>query len=299
MMLLQGLDVVLVKTRFPENIGMAARACVNMGCSSLRLVDPERWDKEKAIPLATPKGIPLLDSLSVHPSVQEAVAPCALVLGTTARVGGWRRALLSPPQAGRLVAASLARGERVALVFGPEDRGLNNAEISHCQQLVTIPTDPAARSLNLAQAVLLLTYECANAVRALRHAGAPPPLPQAKTPRLPRRMPLSRPRKAGLQTPCPAAGRPQPPNRSASWLHSRICFCAWTICTGTIRTTSCCPGAGCSVGPGCGGTNTTPSWDSAVRSAPSWADPGISAHGNASFHSSFLSVCKRFLRLRP
>lgn len=86
-MLLQGLDVVLVKTRFPENIGMAARACVNMGCSSLRLVDPERWDKEKAIPLATPKGIPLLDSLSVHPSVQEAVAPCALVLGTTARGG--------------------------------------------------------------------------------------------------------------------------------------------------------------------------------------------------------------------
>lgn len=180
MMLLQGLDVVLVKTRFPENIGMAARACVNMGCSSLRLVDPERWDKEKAIPLATPKGIPLLDSLSVHPSVQEAVAPCALVLGTTARVGGWRRALLSPPQAGRLVAASLARDERVALVFGPEDRGLNNAEISHCQQLVTIPTDPAARSLNLAQAVLLLTYECANAVRALRHAGGAAPSPASE-----------------------------------------------------------------------------------------------------------------------
>ncbi len=171
-MLLHGLDVVLVKTRFPENIGMAARACVNMGCPSLRLVDPERWDKDTPAPLATPKGLPLLDSLPVHPAGEEAGAPCALVLGTTARVGGWRRALLSPPQAGRLAAAALARGERVALVFGPEDRGLNNAEITHCQQLVTIPTDPAARSLNLAQAVLLLTYECANAARALRHARA-------------------------------------------------------------------------------------------------------------------------------
>ncbi|WP_288907592.1 TrmH family RNA methyltransferase, partial [uncultured Desulfovibrio sp.] len=68
----------------------------------------------------------------------------------------------------------------VALVFGPEDRGLNNAEISHCQQLVTIPTDPAARSLNLAQAVLLLTYECANAVRALRHAGGAAPSPASE-----------------------------------------------------------------------------------------------------------------------
>ena len=53
MMLLQGLEVVLVKTRFPENIGMAARACVNMGCPTFRLVDPDRWDREKARPLAT------------------------------------------------------------------------------------------------------------------------------------------------------------------------------------------------------------------------------------------------------
>ncbi|WP_291302471.1 RNA methyltransferase [Desulfovibrio sp. MES5] len=163
--LLDGLDVVLVKTRFPENIGMAARACVNMGCSSLRLVDPERWDREKARPLATPKGQDLLDGVTVSPELSEAVAPTALVVGTTARVGGWRQSLLSPAQAAAAVAEVLARGERVALVFGPEDRGLNNEEITHCHKLTTIPTDPAASSLNLAQAVLLLLYECANAVR--------------------------------------------------------------------------------------------------------------------------------------
>ena len=163
--LLDGLDVVLVKTRFPENIGMAARACVNMGCSSLRLVDPERWDREKARPLATPKGQDLLDGVTVSSDLSEAVAPTALVVGTTARVGGWRQSLLAPTQAAAAVAEVLARGERVALVFGPEDRGLNNEEITHCHKLTTIPTDPAASSLNLAQAVLLLLYECGNAVR--------------------------------------------------------------------------------------------------------------------------------------
>ncbi len=150
--LLDGLDIVLVKTRFPENIGMAARACVNMGCSSLSLVDPERWDKEKARPLATPKGQDLLDDVKVYADLPEAVAPVTLVVGTTARVGGWRQSLLSPGRAAADVAEALAHGERVALVFGPEDRGLNNEEITHCHKLVTIPTDPAASSLNLAQA---------------------------------------------------------------------------------------------------------------------------------------------------
>lgn len=167
-MLLDGVQVVLVKTRFPENIGMAARACANMGCPGIRLVDPERWDREKAAPLATPKGQSLLDNVLVSPNLAKAVAASSLVLGTTARTGGWRQALLTPGQAAREVAAALARGESVSLVFGPEDRGLNNEEITHCQRLVTIPTDVAASSLNLAQAVLLMLYECLNAVRATR-----------------------------------------------------------------------------------------------------------------------------------
>ena len=167
-MLLDGVQVVLVKTRFPENIGMAARACANMGCPGIRLVDPERWDREKAAPLATPKGQNLLDNVLVSPDLAKAVAASSLVLGTTARTGGWRQALLAPGQAAREVAAALVRGENVSLVFGPEDRGLNNEEITHCQRLVTIPTDAAASSLNLAQAVLLMLYECANAVRATR-----------------------------------------------------------------------------------------------------------------------------------
>lgn len=171
-MLLKGVEIVLVKTRFPENIGMVARACANMGCPAIRLVDPERWEREKAAPLATPKGQGLLDTVQISCTLAEAVASSSLVLGATARIGGWRQAVLPPGRAAGEAAAALTRGERVSLVFGPEDRGLNNEEILHCQRLVTIPTDAAASSLNLAQAVLLMLYECANAVRALP---APPP----------------------------------------------------------------------------------------------------------------------------
>lgn len=163
--LLQGLDVVLVQTRFPENIGMAARACVNMGCEHISLVEPERWLRNKASPLATPKGQALLDGITIHDSLAEAVADSALVIGTTARRGGWRQAMLSPERCAAEVAACLRQGGRVSLVFGPEDRGLDNAAITQCHRLVCIPTDPAASSLNLAQAVLIVLYACAAAMR--------------------------------------------------------------------------------------------------------------------------------------
>ena len=97
------LQVVLVQTRFFENIGMAARACVNMGSHSIRLVAPERWDREKARPLATPKGQGVLDDVQVLPDVSAAVADWSLVIGwprlwsgekrspscLALRIGGW------------------------------------------------------------------------------------------------------------------------------------------------------------------------------------------------------------------
>ena len=164
---LEGLRVVLVNTRFPENVGMAVRACANMGCGDLVLAAPERWIPEKAAPLATPKGLPLLGRVAVVDSLEAATADCHLIVGTTARTGGWRRALESPEQAAVEIASALARGERAALVFGSEDRGLENAQIERCQRIVTIPTSGEASSLNLAQAVLLLLYECAKAARRL------------------------------------------------------------------------------------------------------------------------------------
>lgn len=152
---MNGLAVILVNTRFPENIGMAARACANMGCRRLILVNPERWDKAKAEPLATPKGMPILDTVEVFADLPAALSSFNYSVATTARLGGWRRGILHPEQA----AKALAAAPGAALVMGPEDRGLSNLEISKCSAIAHIPTASGASSLNLAQATLLMLYE--------------------------------------------------------------------------------------------------------------------------------------------
>ena len=171
--LLRNVRVVLVCPRFPENIGMAARACANMGLGGLRLVKPELWapeHQEKALALATSQGEALARGAVVADSLSAAVADCNFVLGTTARTGGWRRRIISPQMAGEKIAARLAEGQTAALVFGPEDRGLVNAEIELCTAVASIPTAVEASSLNLAQAVLILGYECLKSAGGLATA---------------------------------------------------------------------------------------------------------------------------------
>lgn len=168
--MLDDVAVVLVRPRFPENIGAAARACANFGCPNLVLVAPERWEEDKALPLATPKGADILRRMAIFDDLPAALAGFACAFGATARTGGWRRGLLTPAQAGPAAADLLREGGRVALVFGSEDRGLENAEVELCQALVNIPTVPDASSLNLAQAVLLVLYEVAQAAREWPYA---------------------------------------------------------------------------------------------------------------------------------
>ena len=163
---LDNVRVVLVNTRFPENVGMAVRACANMGCDDLRLVTPERWNVEKASPLATPKGQSLLGRVRVEESLAGAIGDTHVTIATTARTGGWRKSLMTPWEVGETVARAREEGRKVSLVFGSEDRGLENQHIELCQHIVTIPTSGEASSLNLAQAVLLTLYECHKAVRA-------------------------------------------------------------------------------------------------------------------------------------
>ena len=165
--MLCNLSVILVRPRFPENIGMVSRAMANMGVSDLILVDPERWEKDKALPLATAQGGPVLDAVRLAESLEAALPPYVAAFGTSARTGGWREDMLSPERAAKAIRTEARQGGRVALVFGPEDRGLRNDETEQCSRLVHIPTAGGHSSLNLAQAVLLLLYECFKADLAL------------------------------------------------------------------------------------------------------------------------------------
>jgi len=157
---LQELRVVLFRPKYAENVGSVARAMLNMGASRLALVDPQGYDLDRAAPLATVHARHILENASIVPTLAEALAGTSLVIGATARTGGWRKGLLTPAKAAPEVLSRLHEGGGAALVFGPEDRGLTNEETSLCDQLVMIPASPDCASLNLSQAVLILLYEC-------------------------------------------------------------------------------------------------------------------------------------------
>ena len=162
---LDNLSVVLVETSFPGNLGAAARAMKNMGLTDLRLVNPPRDRQDEAQALAS-SARDVLDAARPFRSLEDAVADCAAVVGTTARMGGWRKKLWSPRDL-TLELTPLTDRNRVALVFGPEDRGLSNEDIARCTHLVRIPTSRLMTSLNLSQAVLVLSYEFFHAISSL------------------------------------------------------------------------------------------------------------------------------------
>jgi tRNA/rRNA methyltransferase len=154
---LDNIIIVLHRPRYPENIGSAARAMRNMGIHQLVLVEPENFDLTQVRKLATHAAADVVQNIKCHESLKAALADCHYVVGTTARLGGERQVVTLPSKmAEKLVAIS--RSNRVAIVFGPEDRGLSNEDIRLCHQLVNIPTAQFA-SLNLAQAVMVMCYE--------------------------------------------------------------------------------------------------------------------------------------------
>jgi len=157
---LRNVQLVLVRPRFPENIGAAARVVANMGLGGLSLVAPENLEAGPMSALATRLGQGVLETMSVHPDLDDALARVQFAAATTARIssGGRRRIVTDTPrELARQLAPGLGR-QRAAVVFGPEDRGLENHEVARCQALVKIPTTSAG-SLNLAQAVVIVAYE--------------------------------------------------------------------------------------------------------------------------------------------
>ena len=176
---LKKVDVVLVRPRFPETIGAAARATAYLGLGGRTVVAPERlWEKPMRR-LASRHGDPILDRMKVVDTLEEALAGHAAAAAATARAGRNRGRLASP----RRICPQIlewTKGGRAALVFGPEDRGLTTAELDACFVSVCIPTTQES-SLNLAQAVVVLAYELRMAAleqEAQTRAGsATPPKP--------------------------------------------------------------------------------------------------------------------------
>lgn len=149
--------IVLVHTSHPGNIGAVARAMKNMGLKQLYLVKPKLFPHERAV-WRSASAYDLLDNAIVVDTLEEAVADCGMVIGTSARGRRIPWPLVNPRVCADKVYPELSR-HPVALVFGREDRGLTNEELQCCNLHVNIPTNEEYSSLNLAMAVQVLTYE--------------------------------------------------------------------------------------------------------------------------------------------
>lgn len=149
---MSALRIVLVRPKDPANIGASARAMKNFGLTDLYLVAPQRGLSRHAYALAS-HAEDVLNAAVTCQTVPEALTGCTLALGTTARPRASEARVYTP----RKAAETLPR-EDVAVLFGPEDYGLSNDDLRHCQGYIQIPTAEYA-SLNLAQAVQLVAYE--------------------------------------------------------------------------------------------------------------------------------------------
>jgi len=151
--------VILVEPQIGENIGAAARAMANFGLSQLRLVKPrQRWPNPDAKRVASGADRILTDT-RLFDTIEEAIADCTLVFATTARAHDQAKPVIDAPEAARLAAPRIAAGENVGILFGRERTGLENQEVALADRIVTLPVNPAFASLNLAQAVVIVTYE--------------------------------------------------------------------------------------------------------------------------------------------
>jgi tRNA/rRNA methyltransferase len=154
------LRTILVETSHPGNVGSSARALKTMGFHDLCLVNPKTpgiAHEPEAVALAS-GALDVLDASSVTADLSAAVSCCTLVLGLTSRDREFGPPGLDWLEARERIVMQLSQGKRVALMFGPERTGLDNAHLALCSHRVWLEANPAYPSLNLAQAVMVCAY---------------------------------------------------------------------------------------------------------------------------------------------
>ncbi|MGB2665274.1 MAG: TrmH family RNA methyltransferase [Candidatus Acidiferrum sp.] len=161
---MENLRVVLVATRNPLNMGAVARAIGNFGAGGLRVVQP--YEKAFREARSAVGAAAVLREAEECATVEEAVADCGLVVGTTA-IGNReiKHPLRSLDKTGVVIRKRLAK-ERVAILFGSEKKGLSNEDLSYCHWLLHIPTRGEHQSMNLGQAAAVCLWELARGARS-------------------------------------------------------------------------------------------------------------------------------------
>jgi TrmH family RNA methyltransferase len=154
--LLDNIRIVMVESQVPGNVGSAARAIKNMGISQLVLVSPWFRDHPQARYMAHGRE-DILENAIVTDTLEEAITGSVLVAGTTQRKRHNTPFMIPREAAPDILEA--AEGGPVSILFGREDKGLSNRELRACNLLISIPSSPAQPSLNLSQAIMVVSYE--------------------------------------------------------------------------------------------------------------------------------------------
>lgn len=148
--------IILVRPQLGENIGKAARAMLNFGLTEMRLVSPrDGWPNPSAGPAASGADI-VLERAQVFDTLADAVADCGHVYATTVRKRGVTKPVVTPEEAASEIHGAPTRS---AILFGPERSGLETDDVAVARSIITVPINPEFGSLNLAQAVILVSYE--------------------------------------------------------------------------------------------------------------------------------------------
>jgi tRNA/rRNA methyltransferase len=154
---LEAVSIILVRSRFPENIGSVARAMKNMGLHRLILVDGCSPLDVNAYKLAS-GAYDILERAEEFLTLREAISETGCVVGVTSRAGKERNPMLSPEDLMKQLIA-LSEKNLIAFAFGSEREGLTNEELSLCHLYARLPSSESFPSLNLSQAVMLFCYE--------------------------------------------------------------------------------------------------------------------------------------------
>ena len=151
--------VILVHPTLSENIGAAARAMMNFGLSEMRLVEPKGdWPNQKAINTAS-GAERILEEAKIYNTTQDAVSDLQRLYATTARARDMEKPVLAPRELARKLHSNSANREKSGILFGRESKGLNNDDVASSDAIIMVPVNPEHRSINLAQAVLIIGYE--------------------------------------------------------------------------------------------------------------------------------------------
>ncbi|WP_100550856.1 RNA methyltransferase [Caedibacter taeniospiralis] len=156
--MLNKIRMVLVETSHPGNIGSSARAMLNMALTELYLVNPKHVPDEDALATAA-HAAEIVKNANIVPTLIEALNGVDLVIGTSARVRRMSLPMLSVENASKEALRYANQGLTVAILFGRERTGLFNDELLMCHYHAYIPSNESYTSLNLAQAVQIVSYE--------------------------------------------------------------------------------------------------------------------------------------------